>query len=379
MEKASWENIDFQNSSQRVEVKDSPPQMVCAGRTYTWGKFAFQGLQVSIVAALAYAYFASMFYPHTNNLVRDVCLAGLVTIITISTGREILYCSRRFRPKDEGILNPFVLLAVATLGAALATQAAYSLSKTAVNDYQKELNAKEKAFNESLIACNNDVINQANLFTNPPCVPCHYIEEDYDLPLNETVLQEVVKNFDAVVCQSPANQAYWPYLVNVSVNQTNSTWPCMPEMVNVNQTWTNNITAAYDNLLNFVPPLVFEAFDVNSTCKRLTGFGTQVFVLTELCGLFLSFPDAIGNYDFDMLQCITPAFESYIQGYVEKIREDQTFSSEEPTIDAYNTIWAAPVIEMWVSIPLSIITASGYEFIHRIVKQKFRQRRLLTN
>lgn len=379
MEKANWENIDFQNRPQPVKVKDSPPPMVCAGRTYTWEKLAFQGLQISTVAALAYAYFASMFYPHTNKIVRDVCLAGIVTIISVSTVRELIYCSKRFRPKTEGILNPFVLLAVATIGAALATQAAYSLSKTAVHDYQEELSAKEKAFNQSLITCNNDVINQADTFTNPPCVPCHYIEEGYDLPLNETVLQEVIKNIDAVVCQSPANQAYWPYLVNVNLNQTNGTWPCMPELVNVNQTWTNNNTYAYNTLFNVIPPLVFNAFAVNSTCKRLTGFGTQVFVLSELCGLFLNDPDDIGNYDFDMLQCITPAFESYMQAYVEKIREDQTFSSEEPTIDAYNTIWAAPVIEMWISIPLSIITATGYEWIQRVLKNKFRQRRLLTN
>lgn len=378
MEKAGWENIDLKENPRSDKNPHDPMPIVCAGRTYTWGKLSFQGLQVTVVAALAYAYFASMFYPHNNNTTRDVCLACIATIITISTCREVLYCAKRFRPKFEGLLNPFVLLAVATLGATLATQAAYSISKQTIDNYQKGLIAKEKAFNQSLIACNNDMINQATLFTNPPCVPCHYIEEGFDLPLNETVLQEVVKNFDEVICESPANQAYWPFLVNVNANQTNGTWPCMAEMVPTNQTWSNNFTFAYSNILNVVPPFVFDTVSINSTCKRLIGFGTEVFVLSELCGYFLNDPDEIGNYDFSMLECSTPALEAYMQAYVEIIRQDQ-ISSSEPSNEAYNTLWAAPVKQMWISTPLSILTAFGYEFLQRLAKKRLQQRSLLAN
>jgi hypothetical protein len=352
----------------QVPALQNPMQAASEGRTYTWQRGLFQTAQLLLIATLAYRLFDALLNPDIGENIRDVCLVGVIGMLIASTGREVLYCSRRFKVKKEGILNPFILLVAATIGGAIATQVAYSQAKKTTDAFERKILERNKTYLQSLTTCTNDVIIQAETFTNPPCVPCHYILERAKPPLDQSVIQEVNKYFDKIICVNLENQQHWPNLVDVQNNETKGAWPCKQTLFPKNEPWQNNVTIAYAYFLGVFPPSVFNVAMVNASCKHITGFGTEIFGLTDLCSILLNNPDIISLYDFNRMPCIHPTFVAYMNEYVDQIREDST-TAREPS-DAYETLRSTPIVEMWATIPLSILTAFSYEFIKQQVKRR---------
>lgn len=346
---------------------------ICGGRTYTFKKGALQAAQVATISTLAYMLFSSIISPSENtDIVTDFSIAGSILLLSVASAREILHCSRRFKDDKKGIFNPWVLLTVGLLAGAVTTQVYYSQAL----DELKEYNENNQAFNQSFLSCLNFIDQNAANLTAAPCVPCTYSQDGDNVFPNTTIFQYLLKQFDEIVCSTPANQYYWNELVDINANQTNGNYPCGPEMIPSNQSNKANATElAYFDFFNVQPPLVFSANFVNETCKRIFGFGTRAFSLTGLCGTFFDAPETIGDYDYDMLECMKPGLIPYMQNYVETIR-NYINPSDEPTA-AYDILDKTPVKTLWACTSISAVTAVAYEFILRQLKQRGEYRPIL--
>lgn len=374
MGKSDWTRIDL-NNSQPQAARPAWVGAVCGGRNYTWKKGLFQAGQIAAISALGVAGMVTSIEPgKAEKTASELLLGGMIVLLAASIFREAHYLFNGCKPKKEGCLNPFVLLFTAAFVGAIATQILFSVSKYKIDHFEENLVNKEKAFNQSMTTCLEDMINQAPLFTQPPCVPCYYVEEGFVGVQNESVMQEFVVNYDEVLCITPENAHYFSKFVDNDANQTNGSFPCLQELQSENQTWSQ-ATIAYSQFFNIMPPLYFNVTDINATCKRLMGFGTVGFALTELCGIFFNDPDEIGFYDFDALKCITPALEKYMEDYADKIRSFQT-SSGEPSNDFY-VMDIAPVKMMWGLAAATLVATLGYEGLQRWMKSRERRRPIL--
>lgn len=344
---------------------------ICAGRTYTFKKGAVQAAQVASISTLAYLLFSSIISPSLNtDIVTDFSIAGATLLLSIASAREILHCARHFKDDKKGILNPWVMLTIGLLAGAVTTQVYYSQAQ----DELKEYNANDQAFNQSFLSCLNFMSQNASSLTAAPCVPCTYTQDGDNVFPNTTVFQYLLKQFDQIVCSTPANQYYWNELVDINANQTAGNYPCGPE-VNNQSNRANGTELAYFDFFNVLPPMVFDANFINETCKRVFGFGTRVFSLTDLCGIFFDDPETIGEYDFDMLQCMKTELTNYMQSYAETIRQ-YINPSDEPTA-AYEILERTPVKTLWSCTAIAASVSILYEAVLRQLKKRGEYRPIL--
>lgn len=227
--------------------------------------------------------------------------------------------------KLSSCLDPLFAATIVSGSASTALGFAYLQAQEIANFNDKmnqEYNDATQGHQDQDDECYRDVYEKRGSFTNTDCMVC-------DLPGNFRRMFQFYQArpkewFSQVVCMPTIDykQDPWKSLHNVSLNSSESNWPCGDiYFSNIDNNTEYKILAYMSDTLRLYPPMEIVVSEINETCKLLNATGVEISMISSsLCTFHRPYEtfctnEAWKNYSTLYLEndLVTPDYQYYYQ------------------------------------------------------------------